>query len=512
MLSELFRGEARCRIDCEEILPDYKDDINRIICVDAKPKIVSKRQYFESPYYIFELEGTTAFNVIYQTGADTPFTAHTFYEDFNHTFKVPIDDPDSADLENVASFVSLSGDPSSCRPLSPRKLSLKANIDISIALKCNRRIAFYGNEEDELIEKKTEAVSITALKSVYRKEYTISEQLCLPKEYLPCGEILDCDADLICLSSKRADGKILINGLANICCAYQSEASDAEPSRCISFSQPIEFSESLEADLLSENDLFDIQLDVTSLKAESDIDSYGETRIIKTELCFSAESNVYFSEEISVLTDCFSVTKELSIEKEDKKYERLVSIFTASSEIRDSFDPPAENLESCEDIKASIEFTKSSPKDDGFVIDGKLNIRYIGISSDGSSDHFTHSQPFTLPLRQDRMTSLGDYESLRIELDGAVKGIDIDPTGRMNMRADLNITSKIYAKNSLNAVGNISAVGDKSLTPRAPIVLYYPSADESVWDIAKLYSIPVSKLIADNELEGNSLPEIIKIL
>ena len=97
------------------------------------------------------------------------------------------------DAEGAAVFLTLGTEATSYRAVSGRKLSLKSTVNIGACVKCNRNILYYGDGCGE-IEKKMQTVSATVIKAVADREFSFEESITLPREYLPCSEIIDCDA------------------------------------------------------------------------------------------------------------------------------------------------------------------------------------------------------------------------------------------------------------------------------------------------------------------------------
>lgn len=510
MLSTLYDGEAKCRIECEEILPDYKEDVNRLISVSVKPKIIMKKQYLQGSYFMIELDGTAAFNVVYKSSEKSALTSHTFYEDFSHTFKLPLDEPGEYDAEGAAVFLTLGTEATSYRAVSGRKLSLKSTVNIGACVKCNRNILYYGDRCGE-IEKKMQTVSATVIKAVADREFSFEESITLPREYLPCSEIIDCDADLACRNVKVTDGKVIFNADANICCGYQS-AAEENNSRLISFSQPIEISEAIEIDSLSDGALCEVLLTPSSLKAECDIDSYGESRVIKLEIGYIATAVAYETTEISVLSDCYSTSSVISVVSKELKAEQLTGIFSATCDLRNAISSDLPANSSCECIRASLEFKKAEIIEKSISLEGTLSAHYIVVDSEGGASEKNDSVAITALVRPDVSLELSDDSSIRMEAYGDVCGCDIEPSANgADMRCDALIHVRIYRKAAVSSIDSISAEGAKPASAAKSLIFCYPSGKESLWDIAKHYSVPVEKLALDNGIDNDKPGNVIKV-
>ena len=92
-LCQLSVGDGKCRVESEVILPDYKEEAQRIIRVNTKARVNSKNTYVRGSYLICEVEGVVSFHLLYLTdrrGERGSLSSFVTQENFSYTFKTAL--------------------------------------------------------------------------------------------------------------------------------------------------------------------------------------------------------------------------------------------------------------------------------------------------------------------------------------------------------------------------------------------------------------------------------------
>ena len=75
--------------------------------------------------------------------------------------------------------------------------------------------------------------------------------------------------------------------------------------------------------------------------------------------------------------------------------------------------------------------------------------------------------------------------------------------GSVDMRCELNISGGAVESESLRVVSGVDVFEDSPIPPAdCALTLYYASAGENLWQIAKSHNTGLSLLMAENALDG----------
>jgi hypothetical protein len=68
--------------------------------------------------------------------------------------------------------------------------------------------------------------------------------------------------------------------------------------------------------------------------------------------------------------------------------------------------------------------------------------------------------------------------------------------------AEWSIAGRIYSREQIEAVDEVRATGGESVKADGTMVICYPSAEDTLWSVAKRYRASVRDVVARNELPG----------
>lgn len=489
---------GKVHIENEIILPDYCTDILRVVKTEVNPKITAKNTYFDESGLNVALDGTVLFKVIYLSeGNGTPHSTF-FTENFSHNFKVQTDkntDPDSIFLH-----IALLPENVACRPSSARRMTIRADLGVMPDIRLNRTVEYFADDDNENFEIMNRKVCLCGMCGDAESDYSVSEKITLPRELPAADEIIDCDMRYTCESLKISDGKAIFTATALFTCFYSS--SDGN----ISFCQPIELSQIIDIPNLEGTCNGEIRFSPTSLRADVDVDNYGENRVIVIDFSYTAHVVAFNDREIGVVADIFSPTVELDAEYGDLNLRSFGASINEKVSVNASVKLKNPETVAVEDIKPVAHIRGWVIENNILNIDGRINLKMIGTYPDGC-EGLEENLDFSAHIKLDEISTP------QCDLNVSVCEVDcVVTTSAVEVRADVLICGSVFAQNSVHCVRTLNVGDRKKPTDRPPIILYYPSPDETLWDIAKKYSLP-QKLLRDfNGMETSKITDsVIKI-
>ncbi len=489
---------GKIHIENEVILPDYCADIARVVKVEANPKITAKSVYADEGALSVSFDGTALFKVIYTAESGDRLHSAFFSENFSHSFKIQTDK--ATDPDDIFLHIALSAENVSCRPASPRRMVIRGDLSVLPDIRLNRGIEYFSGDDSESCEVLSEEARLCTMCGNAEADYTLSEKIPLPRELPTADEILDCDMRYVCESLKITDGKAVFTATALFTCFYSS--SDGN----ISFCQPLELSQIIDLPDAREASQGEIRFLPTSLRADVDVDNYGENRVIAVDFSYTAQVVAFADREIEVAADIFSPTNELDAQYGDFTARAFGAKISEKLPITGTVKLKNPQITTLEDIKPTA-YIRGWVIENGLLsLDGRLNLKMIGVYT-GGYDGIEESLDFSAHIKLDELASP------QCDLNVSVCEVDCVPSGSViEIRADVIISGSAFSQIPTHCVRDVT-LGEKKKSPvRPPIILYYPSSGESLWDIAKKYSLP-QKLIRDfNGMESAKITDsVVKI-
>ncbi|MBE6688350.1 MAG: hypothetical protein E7588_03610 [Ruminococcaceae bacterium] len=488
---------GRIHIENEVILPDYCPDVAKVVKADIVPRVTSKNIYSDDSGLNIAADGTVLFKVIYLAEGSPKLYSTFFTENFSHTFKVQADK--SSDFENVFAYINLTPENVSCRPCASRRMTIKCDISVCPEIRLNRPVEYFTEDESEC-ELLTQKLSLCSMCGMNEADYNVSEKIILPRELPPVGEITDCDIRYVTESLKIANCKAVFNATAYFTCFYDS------PEGSISFCQPIELSQIIDVPDAEDGTDGELRFTPTSLRADTDVDNYGENRVITLDFSYTAHAVVFTNREFDAAADVFSPTREITAETGDCNLRRYCQSVYEKVQIPASLRLKNPDITSFEDIRPTAYIRGWVAENGVLTADCRMNIKMIG-SYDGGFDGIEENIDFSVH------TKLNDIPSPQCDLSIAVREVDCVPSGSsIEVRADAVLTGSIFSQSSARFVKTLSVGEKKKDECRPPIILYYPSERETLWEIAKKYSLSQSSLRDFNGMESDKITEkVLKI-
>ena len=506
-MRSFYRGTVKTRAEAEVVLPDYKEDVHRILSLDAKPHLTSKEVYRDGQALFAAIRGSVAFDVIYlgengeEAGTLSSFTLHS---EFEHSIKIPL--PEGAEPENFVMPVELLTENGVCKLLGPRKISVRCDVAASLSVLANDASYYYAKESlpGDLMIRENEIGAVRIFGHL-EEDLSFSETIRLPREALPVEEILDANASFYPEEIKMEKEGVSVQGLCAIHCCYR--AADPVP---VSFYQPVEFSVLLQGEVPEENAFCQVSFAPNLLKFSVDSDESGENRVIRFEVAYAAEAVLYENEIKKAACDAFSTESLLKTNLAQSSFDTLLCMKDALIQTAFSF-PAKDGILRAENAKARVDFQNSYLEDGKVMAEARLNYRYLGVREDQSLVQEEGAAEITLALPLDSEKIPGQDEA-RIEIEGTVADLDLSfSEGEVTAQAEVDCRMAVFQMQKKEYLAEI-AVREAVPKEKKGVVFYYPETGETAWDVAKRYHISPVRLAEENDLPPDRLPGILRIL
>ncbi|NCA80696.1 MAG: DUF3794 domain-containing protein, partial [Sphingobacteriia bacterium] len=294
--------------------------------------------------------------------------------------------------------------------------------------------------------------------------------------------------------------KIIVKASVQIKTVY---VSNIDKETCHEVENEIPFSQIIDiANAEDEKTTIDVSLQITGLTTEVAEDQNGENKIISCNLAVCAQVKAEKNMSLNILKDAFSINNSMKLDQKNINVEKVLDQSTNQVTIKDIMPVSPEHEDIGEIIDLSAQATIPSVVTDNQMIQvsGAVEIAVLCFAKD---QYYTlHKQ---IPFQHQH--KLPDASG-KVKSEATVKITSVSFNINMSGEIELRILCDLHTKTMLMSKENIVGSANLSNSPasavkRAPLVLYYPQKNDTLWEIAKRYGVKLSDIRKLNHLDEN---------
>ena len=461
------------------VLADYQPEIRKILFVESD--LVPSGRYESGGE--MEAGGTVKHRLVYLDGEDTPSSVE-LTSDYDYTASAGKEVRRAFASERIASV--------SCRLTGPRKLSIKTKVGVVPHLISEKCLPLPSEKSrTELLFR--EAAAMQSFVSECEETLTGEARLDgYPKEDL---HLLSASATVAIRDLKRVAGGMSASGDLLYKLLFSVEGG-----------APFSLTGSLPIDCAVEGEMPE-GVSVTAAgyvtSFECNVEESGEGGAVCS---FSASLLLSLAGRknapLSVVSDAY--IPEYECECEEKKETVSTLIFAGNrsfplSERLSAFEAEWEDgMTALHTVATPLSYTTEN-KNGMLTVNGECRVRTVALKTTDEGKVLLSpvetAIPFSLPLvRIPR-------DEVKTELSLRTFSPDIKvENGEIFFRCEMLVSATVSEERSLSAVTECTPVGDKEDKAVSLLRIYYPSAEDTLWSVAKDYRVPVHAVADANRL------------
>ncbi|OGO87261.1 MAG: hypothetical protein A2Y15_01935 [Clostridiales bacterium GWF2_36_10] len=461
-------------LELEGTLPDFCPDISRLIRVDCIPYIDSSDVNGDKCL----VTGKVVCSILYETDYKNKIKSAVFAKDFSHSFEVQ-----NQNCITPISEAKIRCSHISCKMLSPRKFIIKPRMQLDLDVYCNSIFKTADTQSGDNTFFKTKEITFEKKLPAYTEEFSFDEENSLLSSEKPIGDIVFGTIRLqppqVTISGN--DAHVKTNAVIKV--LYEEENSDNE---LVMATKIIPISMTLSNLDVNESGKINVVLTVTDEKISSELDAYGENRIIKADFTVRAKADM--SEKVSevVATDLFSTDYINKTESTTVALPMLAADLERNFAIDTVVNPERQFTFPLFDIDTTINDVKAELVEGGINLSGEYTTSILGLTADGYESVDT-SGTFNEFVSLDLPENVTNVEVNLLPFDN---NTTLLPDGNIALRIMVNARIKAYAEDQQTFISNILSqdpiVKDKETYA---VIYYYPSKKDNLWNIAKKYYV-----------------------
>jgi len=397
--------------------------------------------------------------------------------------------------------------------INSRKLSIQSVVTL------NARVEELYDEEvpigihgEDPVEYRKASMELAQI-AIYKNDiFRIKEEVILPSNYPNIFQILWNCISLSDVEFRVAEEKISLQGDLHLFLLYEGEGED-HPIR--SFETTLPISGILDCHGCREGMILDIRyrLGQQEIAIRPDLD--GEERNIGLELVMDITIKLYEEEKIDVLSDIYGVTREVETQTTPSNLRRLLAKVNGKTKVTDHIRIKSGSAAILQLLHSEGMVTLEGQEitESGITLTGSLQVKVMYITGDDESPYANmESQiPYQYTLEvagimpEDLSKVRADVEQLQVTmLDGE----------EMDVKAILTFSTTVFQNLPINLIRhiNVANLDTAKLSSLPGMVVYMVKPGDNLWNIGKMYYVPVEKLREMNDLSGDQLMPGQKLL
>lgn len=472
-------------VDVDLSLPDYCPDIEKILSCTLIPEINMTNVSGDR----LTIEGNSCVRVVYLDG-DRMIRVYEYRTPFSESLPIKGEAPDHV------VYVDAKPEYLNCRALSPRKLSLHGAFSLSVRIAVRDEQPYYAYDDGDELQTKSDTLSVSTLCGMSSESFSVQEDISVSGKS-DINTLISHRLSARITDRKAIQNKIMVNAELKLDLMYLSGIEGPEL-ECMSYSLPI--SRVVDCEGVDENAVIDGELSVMSSDVHLSDDALDGSSVLSLDakLCFN--TLCYASCEIEVLSDAFSTEKDAQVQTEPFSCcsDILCRSFTDTGKATIGLEEEIGKILDvhCEKLTASC-----TAADDKVTITARMTVGIYFEDQEGETRYVERDAEFSYcPDTQ------GSTEVLRLRAAADSLSYRLKDSRNIELRAEMCYRLTVCKRLSCAAVSSVSADDDApKKTQDSTLILYYADDGDRVWDIAKRFCSRPADIIAENDLEGETI-------
>lgn len=507
---EDYRGA--CMTQCSDktlelsedyILPDYLPDAKKILKFITKP-VIETRFLGSSG---LEYSGSVYCRALYLAEDSSLRSA---------IFSLPFEDRLSAEglCDECVDFLTPCVTAPQCRLQNPRKMNVRMKLTSSIEIWQGMETlpeVYGGNKtSDTGLQMNLTCLPSMNVICVREDDLSISEDITLDKSMPDIDEIIFADAEVIFDECRGSKNEIMCRGNLLFECIYRSpEGANWFLNRVVPISENLS-AEGAEAESMIRAKCLTKIPDLNIVP-----DEFGNRRVIELDLSYLTEIVCMNRKNIFCATDAYSVSGNAENSFSPMNFfapeEKIVSGFSVGESLSaDDCSLHSEDVIIAYFLRPEMHLADNAGKHGKMAFEGECKVSLLV----SRPENPTREVNFTLPLRFESDRPHKEGLSYSHKTCSRASGARVRFDGeRIYLDFEVTLSSLITKEQSISMLSavRLTPESEKMSKKTACIKVYYPSKEESLWDISKKYSLSPETITLSNGINGTDIPSVVKI-
>ncbi len=491
------RANAQVSLEDDVNVPDRNPDVGQLVLDRGNVEIDEVRAMADHVHVKGQLQFAVLYlseesdKSLYCMEGQLPFEEQIFMEQVSGTDNVQV----KAELEDLS--ISL---------INSRKISVQALLNLQAQADSlydeEVCVEAVGTEQTEYHKKQ---VPMCCLAIQKRDILRIREEAQLPQSLPNIQNIIWHDCRLQEISCKGMDGRLTVQGEAELFLLYEPEGEEASV-RWYEVVLPV--NGSVDCQSMREDMITRIGWEMGPCQVEVKGDMDGEMRNIGLELAMNLSIQAYEEETVDMITDMYGVTKEVTPIKKDMAYRVLLvknrGLVKAAGKMKVQPGEP-HILQLCHG-QGQVTVDEMAAVENGIRIVGSVQVQALYVTAEDELPFY--SLRGSIPVNY--LLEVPDMEAdCTYYVHPMLEQLSVTMTdgGELEAKAAVGFDALVFGnrKESMLQDVTISELDYEKMKGMPSIAVYVAREGDTLWDIGKRYYVTVDSLKEMNHLTGEEL-------
>lgn len=484
---QMMETNHECPVDTEYNLPDYCADIQKILKCIVTPEIAAVSVIGDS----LSVDGAADIRVLYLDAKGECVRGFDTKKEFSFTVRL------NGSPEGAHAVVRPFVQHMTCRAMNARRVDMHITLSFAVSVTAVRRSELAECVQHELVEARTEAYAVSSAAGCCSHTFILEENIELQNGKPPIETILRRAVRYQIDSVQVHEGEAVIAGKACVEVLYRTFSDSALPERMVC---ELPFTQTVECAGVREDCTAQVCCPGGECSIQPREDSVGEYTVLN--LYLKPTFSLRFTRPCTVRTVCdaFAIQGAFSAKYRNVSLERTEPLAPRTIKVKDTVRIPENDLERVLDIWCDALSLSAFTEKDSAAVRGKFSVCLLYQTKEKRIAFAERVLDFTdahaAPIGG-KYSASGEITAVRFTITDA---------GSVECTAEISVTEQV------RTVYPIRTVESAELDETAPndaccAAVYYASAGEKLWDIAKRYHARVSAVRAHNNCAEDTLSE-----
>lgn len=486
----LYDGVMEQGIELDYLLPDYCKNIFKVLRCRAIPHITAER--IQNGKLL--VEGVCRIEILYTAEESFTICSIVQKQSFSKTMELK-NAPQSGQV-----YADVRCDYINCRAVSPRRIDLRGAILIHAVVSAPVEHPVLCCAEGMGVQTDTAPLTVFGKRPAARQEFSVREEIPLAYGKPPIGEILSIDASAVLTDCRIVANRAVSKGEITVHLLYSPEEGGVP--EIMEHTFPI--SQVLDIPGVTEEHSLDVRFDVVDIETVMKQEESDTGSALSATFTLFAACEADKNEEIRFLRDAYSTHYSLKAVSTPISTGRMVRAVKETRTCKCTVSVPQNELSAVYDLSCSF-FTDECRISEGkILINGNLVCCMLACDTENMPVSIEKKTPCELTVDA---LCCDDGLTFRPNVCLGSASYRLISAGEVEITAELLITGTLCCNTSCTAVSELS-INEKearTLADEPALRLYYASAGERIFAIAKQYRTEMAAVLSENELDAEQL-------
>ena len=484
----IFSDSTEQAIDVDFTLPDYCPDISKIFKCQAVPRISSKGINGKT----ITIDGSVCITLLY---ADRDGNLCSY--EYQYPFSKNLEMNKECAAANLC--CKIRNEYINCRAVTGRKVDIHGAAGIYVKVFKRKATDIISDYDDCNIELRRGTALATVPMGYAEKYIMIEEEIRIGDSQPAIRNIIRSEGNSCVRETKIINDKAVIKGEMSLCIIYCPEAEGSPQS----VKTVVPFSQIIDIEGITELCECETKSQIAFLEVKPRMSSGGENKSFLLTAKILLTTEAYCSNDIAVVLDAFSRKFKADIKRDNICFDKITHNISETYHCKKTVQLE-ENISSVIDLWCNVQNVTTKFEECNIIICGTVIAGMIICNENGNAIYC--EKPVDFEYKYPLDCKLGaPHSEPQIEILSC--GYTITSADCIELRIDISINASVYEKCDMSLISDMTVDENETVArkTKGAMTIYFPSNNECVWDIARIYNASVEEIMRINELESENL-------